>query len=116
MVLVNKYLAGSAQFDTWLSPIDDAENYLVFFKQREENKIHLYKAIIAYLGTPNVVETKEYTNLPNLLRAYNWLDSCDEIKLAPVEKINIEFGSSTQNQKNAPKKCDTGFCEVNIIK
>ena len=116
MALVTKYLAGTAPFETWLSPIDNTENYLVYLKQREENKIHLYKAIIVYLGTPNVVETKEYANLPNLLRAYNWLDSCDELKFAPVEKIDIEFGSSPQNQENKPSKCDTGFCEVNIVK
>lgn len=116
MTAVNKYLVGSTQFETWLSPIDNNENYLVYFKQREENKIRFYKAVIVYLGTPNVVETKEYTNLPNLLRAYNWLNSCDEIKFAPVEKIDIEFGTLSQNQKNKPSKCDEGFCEVNIIK
>ena len=115
MALVTKYIVGTAPFETWLSPIDNTENYLVYLKQREENKIHLYKAIIVYLGTPNVVETKEYANLPNLLRAYNWLDSCDEIKIAPVGKIDIEFGSS-QNQGNKPNKCDAGFCEVNIVK
>lgn len=116
MALVTKYLVGTAPFETWLSPIDNTENYLVYLKQREENKIHLYKAIIVYLGTPNVVETKEYANLPNLLRAYNWLDSCDELKFAPVEKIDIEFGSSSQNHENKPNICDTGFCEVNIVK
>ena len=116
MALVTKYLGGTAPFETWLSPIDNTENYLVYLKQREENKIHFYKAVIVYLGTPSVVETKEYTNLPNLLRAYNWLDSCDEIKCAPVEKIDIEFGSTAQNQENKPSKRSTGFCEVNIVK
>lgn len=116
MALVTKYLVGTAPFETWLSPIDNTENYLVYLKQREENKIHLYKAIIVYLGTPNVVETKEYANLPNLLRAYNWLDSCDELKFAPVEKIDIKFGPTGQNTENLPSKCSTGFCEVNIVK
>lgn len=116
MASVTKYLVGTAPFETWLSPIDNTENYLVYLKQREENKIHFYKAVIVYLGTPSVVETKEYANLPNLLRAYNWLDSCDEIKFSPVEKIDIKFGSSSQNQENKPNKCSTGFCEVNIVK
>lgn len=116
MALVTKYLGGTAPFETWLSPIDNTENYLVYLKQREENKIHFYKAVIVYLGTPSVVETKEYTNLPNLLRAYNWLDSCDEIKFAPVEKIDIKFGPAGQNPENKASKCSTGFCEVNIVK